>query len=236
MKNIEQISCKKCSTVNPLYTSKCINCSAYLRERVVNIDLWKTIGELIEDNKTAFQQILFAENKNFIIFITSFLAIKNLILARFFSVPDLGINGVRVPFILSYIIMLLLTFSFFGVFTIIQNYYYKKLKIGIRFKDVYALNIYSFIPVVLGLFLIFPVELVVLGGDIFSNNPNPFQIKPLIAYLLSGIEIILFIWSTIILVKSIIFISRKIIIPISLSTLFLLSLIFLYFYSAKIIF
>lgn len=236
MKKIEQIACKKCSAINPLYTSICENCGAFVRERVVNIDLFNTIGQLIEDTQSAFKQILFAENKNFIIFITIFLAIKNLILARFFSVPELGIKGVSISFILSYLIILAFTFVIIGTFTFVQKIIYKNLKIEIRFKDIYSLNIYSFIPLIISLFFIFPVELVVLGGDIFSNNPNPFEIKPTVAYFLSGFEIILFVWSIVLLTKSIIFITGKYLLSILLANLFLIALILLYFLSSKIIF
>jgi hypothetical protein len=236
MKKIDQIACKKCATINPLYTSICENCGAFLRERIVNIDLFKTIGQLIENTSLAFKQILFAENKNFIIFITIFLAIKNLLLARFFSVPELGVEGVRISFIVSYLIMLDFTFILFGAFTAIQKLLFKQLNIEIRYKDIYTLNIYSFIPLILSLIFIFPVELVVLGGDIFSNNPNPFQIKPTVAYILGGFEVILFVWSIVLLTKSIIFITGKYILSIALANLFLIALIFLYFFSAKIIF
>jgi len=236
MKKIEQITCKKCETVNPLYTSICINCKSYLRERVVNIDLWKTIGQLIDDTQSAFKQILFSEHKNFIVFITFFLAIKNLILARFFSIPEIGQEGVKIQFALSYLIILFLTFVIFSLFTFVQNLFYKKLKIDIRFKDIYSLNIYCFIPVILSLVFIFPVELIVLGGDIFSNNPTPFQIKPTVAYLLTGFEVITFVWSIVLLTKSIIFVSGKYTLSILLANLFLISLLFLYIVSAKYIF
>ena len=236
MKKIEQIACKKCSIINPLYTSICENCGAFLRERVVNIDLFKTTGQLIEDTRLAFKQILFAENKNFIIFITIFLAIKNLILARFFSVPELGVEGVRISFVVSYLITLAFTLVLFGGFAAIQKFLYNQLHINVRYKDIYALDIYSFIPLILSLIFIFPVELVVLGGDIFSNNPNPFQIKPTVAYILGGFEILLFVWSILLLTKSMILITGKYIFPITLANLFLVALIFLYFFSAKIIF
>jgi hypothetical protein len=236
MKRIEQITCKKCSNSNPLYRSICLECKSYLRERVVNIDLWKTIGQLIEDPKSAFRQILFAENKNFIIFISLFLALKNLIIARFLSVPLIGKDGVHTSFILSYLLILLFTFLIFIGFTYLQKIFYDKLRIELRFKDIYSVNIYSFIPLILSLIFIFPVELVVLGGDIFSNNPNPFQIKPTISYLLSGFEVFTFLWSIYLVNKCSLLISGKLLWAILLTIIFVVLLISMYILSSHLIF
>lgn len=236
MNKIEQITCNKCSTLNPLYTSICINCKSYLRERVVNIDLWKTIGLLIEDPSSAFRQIIFAENKNFIIFITLFIALKNLLITRFLSVPFLGKEGVSTPFIISYFIILGFTLLLFIGFTLLQKIYFNKLKTILRVKDIYASDVYAFVPFVLGIFFIFPIELVVLGGDVFSNNPTPFQIKPTVSYLLTGFELLTFLWSFVLLNKSMRIISGKTLTPILFTVLFLSISILSYIVLSHLIF
>lgn len=236
MYKLEQISCKKCSTVNPLYTSICINCKSYLRERFVNIDLWKTIGQIIESPKKAFTSILFAENKNFVIFLTLLFALKNLIITRFFSVPTMGQEGVQTSTLLSYIIIFAISFLILSIITLILKLYYYKLNVDLRFKDIYATTIYSFTPYILSLISIFIIELVVLGGDIFSNNPTPFQIKPTIAYTLAGFEILVFIWSILLFLRSILLIIGKIIIPIIIILTFTSTIILAFIFSAKYIF
>lgn len=236
MNKIEQITCKKCSTINPLYTSICINCKSYLRERVVNIDLWNSIGLIIESPQKAFTSILFAENKNFIIFLTFLFALKNLIIARFFSVAELGKNGVQTSTMISYSLMLLISLIILSLFTAIQKIYFNKLNISLRFKDIYAVSIYSFIPYILGLISIFIIELVVLGGDIFSNNPTPFQIKPTIAYTLAGFELLVFIWSVILFLRGIILISGKVLIPIIMILIYSSIIVISLILSAKYIF
>jgi len=199
----EHTKCKKCNHINPAYKYICSECKSYLRERVVNIDLWNTTQLIIEDPHKAFKQIIFAEHKNFIIFITFFIAVKNLIITRFFSVPALGINGVVSPFYISLTLSILITFLLFSSLTSIQRSIYSKQKIILRFKDIYAVNVYTFIPYLFALIFIFPIELVVLGGDVFSNNPYSFEIKPLVTYILSGVELITILWSYFLVVKSI---------------------------------
>ena len=200
----EHTKCKKCNFINPPYKNICSECKSYLRERIVNIDLWDTIRLIIEDPEKAFRNIIFAEHKNFIIFITFFIAIKNLIIARFFSVPELGMNGVITSFIISLVLAIIVTSLLIISFSLVQNKKYSKKEVKLRFKDIYAVNAYSFIPYLFGLVFIFPVELVVLGGDIFSNNPYSFEIKPLITYILIGFELITITWSFYLIYRSIV--------------------------------
>ena len=232
----EHTICKKCNHVNPAYKNICANCKSYLRERVVNIDLWNTIQLIIEDPLKAFKQIIFAEHKNFILFLTFFVSIKNLIIARYFSVPTLGVNGVTTSFIISFILMILISFILISSFTLPLKNTYSFKQINLRFKDIYAINVYSFIPYLFGLIFIFPVELIVLGGDIYSNNPYSFQIKPTITYILLGFEFLTILWSFHLIEKGIyqILLNRFLSTLIS-STFFTIWLTALYL-SSKIIF
>lgn len=234
MKVIEKNICKKCSAENPPYKSICTNCKSYLRERTVNLDLWKTIGQIIESPADSFKQIVYSEHKNFIIFLTLLLALKNLIIARFLSVPALGKEGVSVPFTLSYLMILIVTVILLYMFSLIQKYLYSKIKIKLRIKDVYALNIYSFIPLVLSLIFPFIIEVVVLGGDIFSKSPTPFEIKPTISYILAGLEAVVFLWSLFLIFRNSALISGKILMSLSLTLLFL-TLLLAFYYSASLI-
>jgi hypothetical protein len=143
---------------------------------------------------------------------------------------------VHTSFILSYLLILLFTFLIFIGFTYLQKIFYDKLRIELRFKDIYSVNIYSFIPLILSLIFIFPVELVVLGGDIFSNNPNPFQIKPTISYLLSGFEVFTFLWSIYLVNKCSLLISGKLLWAILLTIIFVVLLISMYILSSHLIF
>jgi hypothetical protein len=152
------------------------------------------------------------------------------------SVPELGVNGASVSLIFSLILMILITTVLTSSFSFIQNILYSRKNITLRFQDFYAVNVYSFIPYLFGLIFIFPVELIVLGGDIFSNNPYSFQIKPLISYILIGVELITIIWSFFLIFKSILVVSEKknfsILLTLSFSLVWILTL----YISSKIIF
>lgn len=232
----EHTRCKKCNHINPAYKNICTKCKSYLRERIVNIDLWDTISLLFEEPIKAFKQIIFAEHKNFILFISFFIAIKNLIIARFFSVPALGLNGVTTSLLFNILLMILISVSILFLFTYLLKIFYSFRKIDLRFKDIYAVNVYSFVPYLFGLIFIFPVELIVLGGDIFSNNPYSFQIKPLVTYILIGFELITIIWSFYLIHKSIFATTLKRLYAIFITLSFFLIWNVALYLSSKIIF
>lgn len=232
----EYTKCKKCGHINSAYKNICSECKCYLRERIVNIDLWNTIQLIIEDPVRAFKRIIFSEHKNFIVFITFFIALKNLITVRFLSIPDLGLNGVRTSFIFSLILMSLITILLLISLSSVQSILYRKKAINLRLKDIFAVNAYSFIPYLFGLIFIFPVELIVLGEDIFSNNPYSFQIKPLITFLLIGFEFLTIFWSFYLIHRTIFLITSKRVFSIFITSFYFIIWSAALYLSSKIIF
>lgn len=232
----ELSNCSKCGHNNPPYLSICENCKSYLRDKVVNIDLWSTIYKLIESPSEAFKNILFSEHKNFIFFLLFILSIKNLILIRFISVPVLGTDGVSTSLILQIVLSILITGIILSLISIIQSKLFIKYKINFRVIDVLSLNLYTQIPLVFSLIFIFPVELIVLGSDIFSNNPFAFQIKPAITYILIFLELVMIIWSFILYYLSVQFAGISKIKSFYYTSLFLLLWVSVLFASSKIIF
>ncbi len=193
MKNVQ--TCKNCSAENPFYQLICTKCNSYLRERVVNIDLWDTIGKLIESPSVVFQRIIFAEHKNFTFLLTFFIALKillnSMIVRPYFRLDSYLSNNLFIYSVLSIILVYILLYvtsfllkTFTGIF-----------KLKSRTGDNYAVTVYAFIPYIFGLIILFPVELVLFGQYLFSVNPSPFMLKEFASYVVLGIEGILFLWS-----------------------------------------
>jgi hypothetical protein len=191
MKNY--ILCKNCSTQNPHYQHICINCKNYLRERVVNIDLWKTTWMLIESPVKAFSQVICSEHKNFIFLIIVLAALKLLIDAVFTGIA----HGAYYPlysFFVKYLIMLIALTGYLYLFSWLLHAIDKKAGYSSRVKDHFAIFTYSFIPHVAGLVSVFIIELVIFGGYLFSYQPSPFDIKEFLAYTLLVFEFLIIAW------------------------------------------
>ncbi len=192
MKN--NIICPNCNHENPSYRFVCLNCKAYIRERVFNIDFWKTFWQTFDSPTKAFADVIFAEHKNylsFILFLVSFkLSINTFVLSNLFNKNvDLTENIV--------VNMFFLTITFFVIFIIgafLLKFMLKLLNVNSRFKDDLAILTYSQSPLLFSLFFIFPVQLGVFGIHWFIFNPSPFMLKNTIAYALCGIDLILILW------------------------------------------
>jgi len=199
---INSVSCPNCKSENPFYNSICSNCKTYLRDRVYNLDLWSVLSSIIETPSKAFRNIIFAEHKNFIFFIFLLLCLKILINTRFVSMITLGEFQSSVSLHISYLIVFGCSVIYFMVFAYFHNVVGRINNIYLRIKDTLALIIYSQIPLIFGLVILFILELVILGDYLFSLNPNPFAIKGLIAYIFLVLEIGIIIWSMFLLFKA----------------------------------
>lgn len=193
MKN--SIICKNCSVENPLYNQICSNCKYYIRDKLPNIDIWETISLIIESPSKSFQRIIFSEHKNFIVFLTLFFAIRILIVTRFISLIESEFTSYTTAIILSYLILLIGLTAVIVIFFTLVRFTLKRINYITRLKDLYSIFIYSSMPNIFAVVILFPIQVIVFGDYLFSNNPNPFQVKPIFAYALAGFEIGVIIWA-----------------------------------------
>lgn len=198
MKNIQQ--CPNCGTENPIYKYSCTNCKAFLRERIVNIDLWKTIYSILESPILTFTKIIEAEHKNFVIFLNTLIGIKffliTVILKSFNQINsfdnDYFLQNLLIIVGVSFILLMLLAF----IFTKLNNVF----GLENRFRDNYSIIVYSFIPLLFSLVLLSPVHYALFGQYWFTYNPPPYVIKEVPAYILLFIEGLLTIWSALLVI------------------------------------
>lgn len=228
--------CKKCDHLNPPYKSNCEICKSYLRDKIVNIDFWNILRLLIEEPSTAFRLIVFSENKNFVFFIFFLIVLKNLIISRFLSVPNIGAEGVTTLFAIVLILSSVITSTQFAVQLFFQGIIYKKISVELRYKDIFALNVYSYTPYIFGLIFIFPVAITVFGRELFSNNPYPYEIKPFIAYILFILEFILISWSILLNYFSVLITLKNKIVSLFITFTALIFWVFTLFLSSMFIF
>jgi len=193
MKNT--LVCKSCNKENPFYGLTCNNCKAYLRERVVNIDLWKILALLIDSPASAFRLIIQSEHKNFISFLTLLVSGKFFITSMFIALLSLREEATLGHFTRNYLILLIALVLVLLILSYLITLIFKKYKLSTRFKDNFSIIIYSFIPYIFGFAILFPVELILFGEYLFSVNPSPFAVKETLAYTLLAFEILIILWS-----------------------------------------
>lgn len=193
MKNV--IICKSCNTENPYYEFICINCHSFLREKIFNIDLWSTIDQLIVTPVKAFRRIIQSEHKNFISLIFIFAVFKLFISAIYLSLLTFRNEEALNFFIPRFILFaggMLLLFLFISLLLV---WILKGRGIKARFKDLFAILTYSFMPYSFAAIILFPVELIIFGTYLFSVNPSPFIVKSFLAWALAILELLVIMWS-----------------------------------------
>lgn len=200
--------CTNCGENNPLHNKNCLSCKHYLRSPIANIDFWSTIGKLIDNPKRSLLNIIYADHKNFVFPLLVLASVKlfliSISLQSFFVQPN---NGSATTLanasldIVNYLFLLVL-------FTIIITLLLKK-KRKCRYKDNISVIAYSLFPIVFGLLILSPVEYGIFGEHWFDYNPSPFIIKPIIAYILISLEVIMIIWSVFLFYNGLLVISNS---------------------------
>ena len=183
------VKCNNCETENPFYRLNCISCNSILRNRIVNIDLWKTAWGLIDAPIKTFNKIIQSEHKNFILFLTLVASLKYLVLSI------LIINGFKLKrdfisgsFLVNFGIIIIGFVLFLVLFSFLIKIFGNLFQLKTRFKDNYTILIYAHLPQLILFPLLFVIEFAVFGNYWISFNPPPYIIKPGIAYAMIGIE------------------------------------------------
>jgi hypothetical protein len=184
--------CRNCSAENPFYQLTCIKCSAYLRERIFNIDLWSTLSDLIVFPSYAFARIIQAEHKNFILLILFLVSVKFSINSIYLGLAQLGERYAFPDIIILFFVTLLYIISAITISSYVYKFFLKK---KTRIKDNFSILTYSLFPHAFALLILFPIELILFGFTVFSVNPSPFIIKETVAYVMLGFETLFLIWA-----------------------------------------
>ncbi len=201
MKNV--VVCKNCNSENPFYGLICLKCKSYLRERVYNIDLWHTISLLIESPSKAFKLIINSEHKNFLVFILLLVSGKVLLNGIFLKIFLLKGAAEFPNYFSDYLLSFLFLIAVILLFSVLLQTITEKSGIQTRYPDNFAILTYSFLPYIFGLIILFPIELILFGGYLFSYNPSPFQIKETLSYVLLIFEGLIFLWSIFLTISAI---------------------------------
>ncbi|MBN1638775.1 MAG: YIP1 family protein [Ignavibacteriales bacterium] len=214
---MNKIICKNCNSENALYRLNCFQCNALLRTRVVNIDLWKTIKTLIDNPFKSFREIIQSEHKNFIFAILIFIGVKFFSNVLFFSDSVYKVEVLNNYLWINMLIFSGIFFLFIFLFSLLVTFSNKLLKIKTRYKDNLSIYIYSFIPQVLVLIILLPIEFALFGKHWFTGNPEPFVIRPLASHILFILEIISIVWTFVLMFLSSYVQTKKIIYSIIIS-------------------
>jgi hypothetical protein len=189
------INCPVCSHSNDEFSLKCSSCGSFVQDRIPNLDLFSMIWMIIEQPRQAFKKIILAEHKNFVLFLSIFLGISavfTLLWSRtsgnnFDNILPLMVIGILSGVIVAFPMFLAMVYVFHNLLKLLGGH-------G-SFKNTYAVSGWSLVPIMLSVVFILPLELATLGLIFFSENPNPYDVKPLVYVTLLVFDCVLVLWS-----------------------------------------
>jgi len=206
---INKISCSNCGTENAIYAVSCSKCNSFLRKRIINIDFWQTVWRMLYSPVDTAVNIIRAEHKNFTLFFFFLFLIKLFLLkiSTVYMINDYSnfSENIFSAFVFQ-VVLIAIAFLLISFFIVKIS---KLFKLDTRFKDNFALLVFSFTPLLFSLIILTPVEYALFGEYWFFGNPLPVFIKPTAAYMLYGLEIIMIFWSFIIYIASLFAQSRN---------------------------
>jgi hypothetical protein len=193
MKNV--LVCKNCHEENPYHNLTCQKCNGFLRPRISNIDLWHTIWDIFEAPVKTAENIIHSDHKNFLVLLLCLCCLKfSIVKSMVFN--SLKGKGVVIDSFISSIANGGIVFVIFVIgFAFLMTKLNKFLGVQTRFKDNLSIYTYSFIPLLLGMVVLIPINFALFGEYWFTFNPSPFIIKQTAAITLVVIDAILFSWS-----------------------------------------
>lgn len=189
------IKCTVCLAENDDFATTCVQCKAFLQDRVPNLNLFETGWKILESPRKAFRVINLAEHKNYGLFLFSLFGISLSFTffwyfklgTRFESLLDLIPWAVGVGVAGGVVLALPMTLVYHLVAKLLGG--------STNIRGSFALLGYSFTPIALSIFLVLPIELLTFGMYLFTSNPSPYTIKPASYIVLVGFDMLLSVWS-----------------------------------------
>jgi len=188
-------TCPVCSIQNHHLNVVCASCGGYVQGRIDNLDLFATIWSLIESPRRMFLSISLARYKNYSTIVPAIAGIGIVFMLFWFikagdytsSPLSLLVGGTAVGPLVGVITVLWLSW---GVYLVL-----KIAGVTVRFRNLYAVLAYSFVPLLLSVFFILPLVFFSFGKYFFSLNPPPWLIKPVSYYIFVGLGSTVLLWT-----------------------------------------
>jgi hypothetical protein len=183
----DSIVCPVCGQSNPPLGVRCISCGSQIQERQAALDLFGTLYGLLDAPLSTFHKIAISEQKNYVYLL--FAAVGPLIMSGMLASAHIGnvAGNFAIVFLIvalagplaGIVFMTLLALAFFGVCKAGYARY-------ATFRLASAMLAYALMPMVLYSVVILPIALAVMGIQLFSTNPAPWQYKPAVFWTLMG--------------------------------------------------
>lgn len=184
--------CPNCNAENEFIDYTCTECQHYMRDKVVNINIWSEFWSFLETPFESFKRIILAEHKNYLILMLLVILVKifinSLVIKSAFEINAEVYYGLFINFFLmsGYVVL------FLTLYSLIINRLINIFGVKSKFKNILSVFVFSLWPLTFGLAILTPVEYAIFGSYFFTFNPSPFELKLVPAYMIVILEAMVF--------------------------------------------
>jgi hypothetical protein len=206
--------CNNCKTVNALYASNCKSCNSFLRSKIANIDLWDSVWDLLTEPVKITVKLIQSEKKNFLISLLCLWLFKstvnNYILKNYYLAGTEYVSSFTTSLLEGGVVAI----GIMALFSLIMTLVFSLFKIKTRFNDNFTIYTYALVPILLSFVFLTPFHFALYGFYWFTVNPSPLIIKPLVTYVLYGIEGLFMLWTLVLFIVATYTQSKRIILSV----------------------
>ncbi len=194
------ITCSICKTENHHLAVTCAGCGAFLQQRVETLDLFQTLGHLIESPRKTFHTIGLSRHKNYAV-VLAMAAGWPLVFFMFWTLKA----GEHAPTFLHLLLAGLATGPFFGlasllILALLMAIGTRLLRRRVSFRNSFALLAYACMPYLFVLVFLLPVVFLSFGIYFFTSNPSPAILRPFSYYAIASLFGVFALWGIILLI------------------------------------
>ena len=189
------ISCSVCAHSNDDLDTICASCGSFIQDRIPNLDFFATLWELVESPNKAFHRIIRAEHKNYVLFLMFFLGIAAAFTLLWARHAGNEFDNLLYIVLLGFVLGLGMTYPVGLALVFVLHWFMKLLGGRGVLKNTYAVLGWSLMPIMLSVVIVLPIELAAIGLRLFSTNPSPMEIKPVVFIVLFAFEMFAIAWS-----------------------------------------
>lgn len=197
------IQCPVCSHQNDDLALRCTSCGSNVQERVPTLDFFSTFWMMVEYPGKALKRIIMAEHKNYVLMLAMFFGISAAFALSWAVKAGNMFENVAHLILAASLIGIVMSMPLF--FVIVGLLHAAGRAMGGRgsWRNTYAAAGWALCPFAFATVVVQPIELAAFGLMFFSNNPHPFEVKPLAYSVLIGIDGLIGFWSIVLAVSGI---------------------------------
>jgi hypothetical protein len=194
------ITCAICAAQNHHLAVVCVSCGGYLQNRAENLDLFATCWEVVERPMRAFRGIALSRRKNFSSIVASLAGVA-FVFAAFWAIAAAEYaSSTFTLFAAGFVLGPVTGVVLLAALALLVKAMAATQGLSLSMRNAYAVYAYATVPLILTVLLLLPLEVVAFGRFLFTAQPSPYSLRPVMYLVLTGLDLLCALWTLALLV------------------------------------